>query len=257
MVQNGEVGVHGSDGGLDETLPEITLPLRSRERVLGAICIEGDESGEFDRDMIIALETVTDQVAIALDNALLFEESQAALESARRISGELSREAWASSLRARSGLAFRSDGGGTVRLGEAWRPELDDVLSRGQAVVFTSENEQDSRQGLAVPVRIQGEVIGVLDTYKPAGAGSWTSEQIALVEQISRQLSDALENARLYEETQRRATREQQLHEIGTRMQSTVDLDAIMQMAIEDLARALDVPSAFVQLHEAKWTHEE
>jgi GAF domain-containing protein/HAMP domain-containing protein len=258
QVHHGAIGSDNEDeGSLTVTSSEMTLLMRSRGRVLGAILVEGDGSEVFDRDMIVALDMVTDQIAVALDNALLFQESEAALESARRISGELSREAWAATLRSRASFAFRSNDGGTARLDQTWLPELDEALSEGESVVFARQGEIGGGEGLAVPVRVQGEVIGILDMYKPAEAGSWTSEQISLVEQISGQLSDALENARLYEETQRRATREQQLREIGTRMQSTANLDAIMQMAIEDLARALDVPSAFVQLHEARLIHEE
>jgi GAF domain-containing protein len=74
-------------------------------------------------------------------------------------------------------------------------------------------------------------------------------DQVALIEQIVDVLSQALENARMYEETQRRGLREQQLRQIGTRMQSTVDLDAILRGAVTDLAQALGVSSAFVQLY--------
>jgi GAF domain-containing protein/HAMP domain-containing protein len=256
-IRHGQARVDQNGGDPEETPWAAALPLRSRGRVLGAILVQSARPGTFDRDMLVALETVTDQVAIALDNARLFQESQAALASARRISGELSREAWAASVRSRTDLAFRSDNSGTARLGQTWRPELDEAVANGEAVVFSRQSEEERGEALAVPVRMQGQVIGVLDTYKPAEMGGWTSDQIALVEQIASQLSEALENARLYEETQRRAIREQQLREIGSRMQSTVDLDAIMRIAIENLAAALDVPSAFVQLYEAQVIAEE
>jgi GAF domain-containing protein len=256
-IRHGQARV-GQDGdGPDSKLWAAALPLTSRGRVLGAILVESSRPGTFDRDMLVALETVSDQVAVALANARLYQESQAALASARRISGELSREAWAASVRSRTDLAFRSEDSGTVRLGQTWLPELDEALVKGEAVVFSKQREGKRGEALAVPVRVQGEVIGVLDTYKPAEMGRWTGDQIALVEQIASQLSEALENARLYEETQRRAVREQQLREIGSRMQSTVDLNAIMRIAIEDLAAALDVPSAFVQLYEAQVIAEE
>jgi GAF domain-containing protein len=205
---------------------------------------------------LVVLETVADQVAVALDNALLFEEAQSALAAARRASGDLSRAAWAEVLRARTDLGFRSDEQGVRRVQQEWHEVMERVFQEG--VVVREEGDSDTRPGqsLAVPIRLHGQVIGVLDTYKPKEAGAWTAEQVALLEQVSEQMSQALENARLYEETQRRGIREQQLREIGTRMQSTVDLDAILRLAVEDLAKALDVPSAFVQLYEGASRHQ-
>jgi GAF domain-containing protein/HAMP domain-containing protein len=278
---------------IEEDLPdarsEAALPLRSRGRILGALSVQSDQPDAFDQDLVVVLQTMADQVAVAMDNACLFEEGQAALAAARRASGDLSQAAWAEMLRARADLGFRSDDRGIVSAHDVWRPEMEQAMERDAPVTAklrvghvddalsstdhlavpggvpagtgasVSARPEQSRGGeaghvLAVPIRTQGEgeVIGVLDLRKPDGAGAWTAAQVELAELISEQLSLALENARLYEETQRRSVREQQLREIGTRMQSTVDLDAILRMAIEDLARALDVPSAFVQLYEGR-----
>jgi GAF domain-containing protein len=249
--------VRVAHGELPDTRSEAALPLQSRGRVLGALTVHSDQPNAFDQDLLAVLQTVADQVAVALDNARLFEEGQAALAAAQRASGELSRAAWSEALRARAELGFRSDELGTGHAHGVWRPEMERAIKTGVPVVGEGRDTVEPGQALAVPVKIHGEVIGVLDLRKPEGAGAWTTAQMALAEQIAEQLSQALENARLYEETQRRGIREQQLREIGTRMQSTVDLDAILRMAIEDLARALDVPSAFVQLYEGRPRTEE
>jgi GAF domain-containing protein/HAMP domain-containing protein len=237
---------------LPDTRSEAALPLRSRGRVLGALTVQSDQPDAFDQDLLVVLQTMADQVAVALDNARLFEDSQAALVAARRASGDQSRAAWAEVLRARADLGFRGRERGIERAYDVWRPEMEQAAESGVPVIAERVVGADTGWSLAVPVRIHGEVIGVLDLQKPEEAGEWTAVQVALAEQIAEQLSQALENARLYEETQRRGIREQQLREIGTRMQSTVDLDAILRMAIEDLAKALDVPSAFVQLYEGR-----
>jgi GAF domain-containing protein len=190
---------------------------------------------------MVALQTMADQVAGSIENARLYGESQALLAAARRASGELSIASWAQVLNARSDLGFRSTEAGVERTGR----------SRAAASPGTVPAQGRARgTQLAVPIRMYGQVIGTLRLVKPDGAGPWEREQVALVEQIVSELSQALENARLYEETQRRGLREQQLRQIGTRMQSTVDLDAILQGAVADMARALGVSSAFVQLYE-------
>ncbi len=241
------------DGAEGELTPgrarsEAALPLRSRGQVLGALTVQSEQPGAFDQELVVVLQTMADQVAVAMDNARLLEDSQSALYAAQRASGDLSREAWAEVLRVRAELSYLGTEQGVTRAGQMWRPEMQRATEEGVSVV----ERRETGQSLAVPILLHGEVIGVLDTFKPDEKGAWTLEQVALVEQIVEQLSQSLENARLYEETQRRGIREQQLREIGTRMQSEVDLDAILRVAVEDLARALDVPSAFVQLYEGR-----
>jgi GAF domain-containing protein len=188
--------------------------------------------------------------ALALDNLRTLEESRQALIVAERAAGRLELQAWAQIVGARTDLGFRGDQRGVERIKGSWHPRMLRASQDNAAIVSADEANAVGGQYLTVPIRVQGEVIGVLDTRKPAEHGAWTTDQVALVQQISDQLSQALENARLYEETQRRGVRERQLREIGTRIGSGVDLDAILQTAVEDVAQALGVPAAFVQLYE-------
>jgi GAF domain-containing protein len=242
----GEDAVRLATAELPDTRSEVALPLHSRGRVFGALTVQSDRPSAFDQATVAVLQLMADQVAVALDNARLFDERQEALETASRAYGELSREAWQKLLSARSDMGFRCDEGGVERTGGMWRPEMERAMQEGQTVY--AEPKDEDRLPLAVPIVVGGEVIGVLDTYKPGEAGTWTTEQVALLEQIAEQLSLALENARLYEDAQRLGFREQQLREIGSRMQSSFDVDVVLQMVVEDLAKALNVPSAFVQL---------
>jgi GAF domain-containing protein len=231
---------------------EAVLPLRSRGRVLGALLVRSDRPDAFEEGLLVALQTMADQVAGSIDNARLYEDSQALLAAARRATGELSLESWAEVLNARADLGFRSSETGIERVVRGWRPEAERAMREASPVVGATAESEAGEARLSVPVRLYGQSIGAVELAKPAGAGRWTPDQIVLVEQIVDELSQALENARLYQETQRRSLRERQLRQIGTRMQSTVDLDAILRGAVEDLARALDVSSAFVQLYEGR-----
>ncbi|HUT20974.1 MAG TPA: GAF domain-containing protein [Anaerolineae bacterium] len=226
------------------------LPLRSRGQVLGALIVHTGHPDGLSRELLDVLQAMANHAALALDNARTVEESQEALAAAQRASGKLSLGAWAEIVRARTDLGFRSDEGGVQRAEGVWHPRMACALQDNVTVLGRREGDDWRGQSLTVPIRIQGEVIGVLDTRKPDRDGVWTTDQVALVEQIAEQLSQALEHARLYEETQRRGMRERQLREIGTRIGSGVDLDTILQTAIEDVAKALGVPAAFVQLYE-------
>lgn len=230
---------------LPETRSEAALPLRARGRVIGALSVQSGLPAAFDEEIISVFQTLADQIAIALENARLFSESQAALEAAGRAYGEVSREAWIGLLQAQPDLGYRSGEQGVVKVAGAWRPEMEQALLKGTIVRSDGDDEEAT---LAVPIKVRGEVVGVLGTYRPADIGDWTDEELVLLETLIDQLGEALEDARLYRDTQRRAAREQLMGHIVDRIRRAVDMDTLMQTTIRESAAVLEATSAFVQL---------
>jgi GAF domain-containing protein len=76
----------------------------------------------------------------------------------------------------------------------------------------------------------------------------WSSEEIALVDEVSTQIGLALENARLLEETQRRAEREQTLSEITTRFTRSLDVDTLLRTAVRELGQLLQADEISVHM---------
>lgn len=70
---------------LPETLAEAAIPLRIGNRVIGVIDVQDKTAGAFTDDEVIVLQTVADQVAVAIDNARSFELSQEAVMEMREI----------------------------------------------------------------------------------------------------------------------------------------------------------------------------
>jgi hypothetical protein len=230
-------------------------PLWSRGKVLGAIVVYGDPMGALGEDLLDALQTAVHLAARGLDNVYARQENEEALLAAERAAGRLSLEAWARVARTRGDLGFQGSDRGVEPASGAWSPRMLRA-AQDNTTVLDGPAPDGGGQHLTVPIRAQGEVIGVLDTQKPPGDGVWTTDQVAFVEQVAEQLSQALENARLYEETQHRGMRERQLREIGTRIGGGADLDGILQAVVEDVAKALGVPRAFVQLYQARTLRE-
>jgi hypothetical protein len=69
-----------------------------------------------------------------------------------------------------------------------------------------------------------------------------------LVEAVSRQLALALENARLLEDTQRRAAREQLIGDITARMRETLDMETVLKTAIREIGDALGLARVEVRM---------
>jgi GAF domain-containing protein/HAMP domain-containing protein len=226
---------------LPETRTEMALPLRARGEVVGALDIQSTEENAFSDEDVIVLQALADQLAVAISNARLFQQAQESLEAERRAYGEASREAWRKMLLARPDLGFVRDERGLFPAGDVWS---EDVALREEATAL----DGDGASHLATPIRVRGNIIGVIDTYKPAGAGTWTSEEITLLESLADQLGTALEGARLYQEAQRRAVRERLTSEITDKMRRAASVEGIVQTAVDELFNALGTSRAFVRL---------
>ena len=234
---------------LPDTRSEAALPLRSRGNVIGALTVQSDQPAAFDEAIIAVLQIMADQVAVALDNARLFSESRRALQAARSAYGELSRDAWHRLLRVQTDLAYCSDERGVTSAEKVWRPEMEQALRDGVSIEVNGSDAED-RQRLAIPIKARGEVIGVLDTYKPGDTEAWTEDEIILLEALTDQLGLALESARLYRDTQRRAAREQLTGEIMARIRETLEVDTVLQTAVREIGDSLGLHDVTIRLNE-------
>jgi GAF domain-containing protein len=104
---------------------------------------------------------------------------------------------------------------------------------------------------MTVPLKVRDQVIGVLNFEKGAEDNGWTSEEMVLLEALVDQLGQALESARLYQETQRRAARERLTREITDELHRATSAEAVVQTAVDALFRVLGTSRAFGQLESA------
>ncbi len=144
-----------------------------------------------------------------------------------------------------------------------WRPEIEQALNAAAPAwveVGDIPPEQDDgrpqRAGLAVPIVLRGQTIGVLGIEDPdasqgpgqAGRERWSDEEVALLEEVGQQLALALENARLFEETQRRAERERLITNITARIRSSTDMLGVLETTATELGKALGTSRVLVRL---------
>jgi GAF domain-containing protein len=233
---------------LPDTRSEAALPLRARGQVIGALDVQSDQPQAFEQEDIAALQTLADQVGLAISNAQLFQQAQESLEAERRAYGQLSGEAWEEMLRVNPNLGYLYSQGALARLenrltGPGSAPGQ---VKDGNGDVPPSQTQELPELKLRVQAR--GNVIGTISAHKPGQAGAWTSEEIALLETLTEQLGTALESARLYQDTQRRATRERLIGEITARMRETLDVEAVLKTAVGEMRQALGLEKVLVRL---------
>ncbi len=237
---------------LPHTRSEASIPLRSRGQVLGALTVQDSRPNAFDQDAVAVFQAMADQVGVALDNARLFEARQAAVEAERRAHGSIQLQAWARLLTERKGLGFRSGTRGISPAATTWRPEMQRAAQTGVTARSRPGDQGDpdteARESLAVPIKVRDQVIAVLDTYKPAGAGAWSEDEVTFLEDVADHLGMALENARLYESSQLRAERERTVSQITARVRAAGDVDGILRTAVREIRRALGTSHGFIRL---------
>mgnify|MGYP001145733169 CR=1 FL=1 len=76
----GEDAVRFDNPLLPETRSELALPLASRDQVIGALTIQSAREAAFSEEDIVVLQTMADQLANAIQNARLFEETHSRAE---------------------------------------------------------------------------------------------------------------------------------------------------------------------------------
>jgi GAF domain-containing protein len=80
----GEAPVHFKNPHLPDTHSEMALPLKAGEDIIGALTVQSTEEAAFSDDDIIVLQTMADQLAIAINNARLHEQNRQLLAQAER-----------------------------------------------------------------------------------------------------------------------------------------------------------------------------
>ncbi len=237
---------------LPQTRSELALPLRVGDRMLGALDVQSRQSEAFTEEDVDVLTVLAGQIAIAIDNANLFHQTQEALEEARATQQRYMQEQWARYVGERPQRAYEYTLMGVPASGEASSVEAQEAWSRGELVHIVRDDadpgEAQLRAVLAAPIKVRGEIIGVLDLQETDQARQWTQDEVELIQSVADQLGQALESARLFEETQRRARYETLTRQITDRIRSRAEVDAMLQTAIQELARSLGAPRVFVRL---------
>ena len=219
---------------LPETRSEMALPLQAGGRTIGALDVQSTETNAFSQEDINVLTTLADQVAIAIENARLFGESRSALSESQVTIERYVKQAWGSFAQQAKHTGFVFDGKQVVPLEKGARREQ--IKAAAKTGRLSLEKASST---IAVPIKLRGQLIGVLDVRSKNGQRQWTRDEISMLEAAAERAALALENARLVDSAQRRAARERVIGEISTKIGAANNFDAILQTAVEELGRKI------------------
>lgn len=221
----GADAVHFDNPLLPETRSELALPMVAAGKTLGALSVQSVVAEAFDQDDITVFQGVADSLAIALQNANLFQQVQANLNEIQTLHRQYLAEAWTETLR---------------NTGELQYSYTDPQHSA----------QETAGSQLEVPLSVRDQTIGVLrlDTDQT----SWTPEQQAFIEAVVSQAAVALENIRLIETTRQQAGIEQTLSDFSSSISQTLDIDGVLKTAVRELGKFPGVQEVAIQIRPSK-----
>jgi PAS domain S-box-containing protein len=229
---------------LPDTRSEIALPLNLRGRTIGILDIQSTQETAFSRDSGAVLQTLADQLAIAIDNGRLVERTEAQLRELSLLYGEYSAAAWARLASPEHTSRYLYDHVDVAPVEQLSVPALDLALERGETVVIVEPEAMETV--LATPLKVRDQIIGALGIQETDEAREWSPHEIALVEAVSEQVALALENARLFAETQKSAQTMQALYETSRVLSSTLEEEALMRTTLEAVYHSLGCEYAII-----------
>lgn len=249
----GEAAVRFNNPLLPKTRSELALPLRSRGRTIGAMTVQSDQEAAFDEESVALLQTLADQVGVAIDNAQLYTSAQAALAEMQLAQQRYMGHAWATYLQ--QGVVDSYD---TQISDEHPRVPLEqedlenEIAQALQAAQVTSLAGKD-HAALVAPVSVRGQLVGMLGIQDEDAGRQWTEEDLALVTAVVERMAIVADGLRLLDETQQREANERLIREITNKMRRAADMDALIRITVQEMAAVLSTragPSRGPDVHQ-------
>jgi len=234
VLDVGTDSVYFNNPDLPNTRSEVALPLRISGRVIGALDVQSMQPNAFSKEDVDTLTILADQVAIAIENARLFSESSAALIATEKTFERYIKQEWSTFAGKAKSTGYLFDGNRILPIKSKSQQEKVKALAQTGRLSLEKASSE-----ITVPIKLRGQTVGFLEINSKKGSRQWTRDEITLLESAAERAALALENARLVETAQRRASRERAIGEISSRIGAVTDVDAIMQTAVEELGRKI------------------
>ena len=215
----GDDAVHFNNPDLPETRSELALPLKLSGQTFGALDLQSTEPNAFRDEDMQTLSILADQVAIAIQNVRSLEKSFKATEDAEAAYRQLTGQIWGRvpSQRKITGFEYDGDKVAPIELG----------------------NTDVPAQATEIPIRLRGQAIGKIKLSSLGAGRTWTPDEIAMAQAAAERTALALENARLLEESLKRATLERTIGTISTKIGTATKVDEILRSTVQELGQQL------------------
>jgi len=216
----GKEAVRFDNPYLPLTRSELAIPIVSRYRVFGAISLQSDQMNAFTEEDIQIFQGIADSLAIALENARLFQDTENNLEEIRKLNRAYIQSSWQERVTAEENLSYQYEG--------------------------SSKHTSTPGKIIQVPIRLRDQVLGTIDIE--SDSDEIVQEDMALVNAVSDQIALALENVRLLEGTQARAAYERRLNTMTAEFSSKSNVEDVLRTISKELSTLPSISSVAINL---------
>lgn len=246
---------------LPATQGEVLLPLRVKDFLpFGVLDLHSTENTTFTPAMLKALTIVANQLSIALHNHQQANDLHASLnerdrlldqvEANRRELARINRQFigtnWQTYIAERESAVPSFDWRhGAVLVSQTESEVLNQTLMHGQPQL---QRGADNTDVLSVPIRLRDQVLGAIEFRRSNQDTPWSTAALELAEAIADRLALSLENARLFEQAQVTAQREQLVNQITSELQTNTNLETLIAQAAIQFQQALGATHTRVRL---------
>lgn len=255
--------IHQPQVLLPETRSELAIPLVVEGQVIGVLDVQSKRPVAFDETDRAVLRSIAEQVAVAVDslqlyesaqrslreNQALYQQTQASLREIERLNYQLTGRAWSEYLRLHTDTAAMTLdlATGHATMDAEWTATLEEAARHNQVITTVVQG----RRVVALPIVVRNEVIGAVE-FELESADELPEGALELVAAVGQRLGLAMENRRLFEETQRAAQREALINDIGADLQAASGVDAIIQRAAHHLQESLDAQQVTIRISDSQ-----
>lgn len=197
--RDSENELHGFNPFLPNTRAEMGLPLYIGDEVIGALDIQSLEPNVFLTEDIPTYQLIADQLAVAIYNARLREQADNRYDEINRLNRQLT--------------------------SQAWQTTDDDDL-------YPMYGASDVEGQIEIPIALRGEVLGTVQADLPEDLNFSEGDRIIL-ESLANRVALAVENARLFEQTQSSLSETSTLYNLSSRLNEADDLEDVLAAVID------------------------
>jgi GAF domain-containing protein len=206
----GTEAIRFQNPNLPQTRSELAIPIRAGKQTNGAVSVQSTLPEAFDENDIIVFQNIADSLAIALENASLFDQFESSLREIQQLNRQYTTDSWKN----------------------IWAEEESNHKAAERGALPPDATIQE----LDVPLRLRGEqVIGNISLATEQT--SLSPEEIAFVEAVSDQAAIALESARLLDEANRRVEQERAIQNLTNRFSRSLDFESLLQTIVEEISQ--------------------
>jgi PAS domain S-box-containing protein len=264
---------------------EVDVPIRIEDQVRGVLNAESQELDAFTPEDLEVLTAAAHQAGLAIGKARLLaaerqrvEELDALRTTMADITAELELPTLLQAIVERAKALLNVDAGelglydeveqrvrivvsheeyvGTHhKLGEG---AMGRVAATGEPLVIEDYQTWEGRvqqyaqlhASLSAPLQVRGQLVGVISVASTDPDRQFEDADLRLLNLFAHQAAIAIENARLFTETERHAAEMATLTEIGKALSSTLRVDEVVKLIYEQTRRVIPGEDMIIQLHD-------